>query len=51
MDKVNKYLTEAKDWKNDPWGARDEMADKLDSLKSEIQNIINPIGKAKQIKT
>jgi len=41
LDGVN--LTEGKiNWKNDPWGARDELVEKGQKLLKNIQENINP---------
>jgi hypothetical protein len=42
MNKIDKYLIEGVNWKNDPWKARDGLQAKLVDLGHKIVDIIQP---------
>ncbi len=35
-------LNEGKNWKNDPWGAREELAERMRLLGNQLEDIIQP---------
>jgi hypothetical protein len=42
LEKLEKYLGEATNWKNDPWGAREELVKRVSVLGNKIDESIQP---------
>ena len=42
MTKLKEHLTEAKNWKDDPWGVRDELAERARAAARRIEDVVDP---------